>query len=325
MPLPTDFMLTLPETLAGTRLDVAITGLLPDYSRATIQRWIREGVLTLNGQPVRMSQTVQGHETIAIQATDRIQPVFQPQAIALAVLFEDDALLVINKSAGMVVHPAPGHPDQTLLNALLHHAPPLASLPRAGIIHRLDRETSGLLVIAKTASALTSLSRQLRARTIMRGYQTIVTGTPISGGTITAPMGRHPVHRKRMAVIPEGRPAVSHYRIAEKFRAHTRLRIQLETGRTHQIRVHLAHAGYPVAGDPLYGGRLRLPRQASPELVQTLRGFRRQALHAERLELLHPLTLKPVQFTAPLPEDMQTLIQVLRHDTAAHIQSLSRS
>lgn len=311
------FNLTIPPTLAGNRLDIALTHLLPDYSRATIQRWIQQNEVTVNGSPARAKDKLQGNEQVVIQATPKKEPAWEAQSIALNVIAEDEAILVINKPAGMVVHPAPGHPNQTLLNAILHHAPGCQDLPRAGIIHRLDRDTSGLLVIAKTALALKSLSAQMRHRTITRLYQAVVTGTLISGGTIDQPVGRHPIQRKRMAITPTGRPAVSHYRIVEKFRSHTRLSVQLETGRTHQIRVHMAHIGHPLLGDPVYGGRLQLPKNPTPVLTTLLRTFRRQALHAEKLSLKHPTSGEIVNFEAPLPEDMLYLLRILREDTQA--------
>jgi len=308
--------LTLPETLKGSRLDLALATLLPDHSRMTIQRWIREQHVSINGQKSTTPRDkVKGLEEVIICAPKAIQPAYEAEDMNLDIVFEDETLLIINKPAGLVVHPAPGHPGSTLLNALLHHAPALADLPRAGIVHRLDRETSGLLVIAKTQPALHSLTKQLRARTIKRIYDAVVSGTVISGGTVDAPIGRHPVQRKRMAVTEEGRPSVTHYRVSERFRQHTRLVVQLETGRTHQIRVHMAHVGFPLFGDPVYGGRLQLPKKAGPELILLLRGFRRQALHAKKLGLIHPITGKSLEFEAPLPEDLQTLIQGLRNDT----------
>jgi len=306
--------LTIPDDLIGTRLDQALAKLLSDFSRTEIQEWIKNGNVTVNNQHVKAKEKMFGGETVIIDAMRKTQPVWQPQAIQLDIIYEDEALLVINKPPGMVVHPAPGNPDNTLLNAILHHAPDLAPLPRVGIIHRLDKNTSGLLVIAKTHAALMNLSKQMKSRRISRIYQAIVCGTLLSGGTIEAPVGRNPVQRKRMAVIETGKPAVTHYRVIEKYRAHTRLKIQLETGRTHQIRVHMAHLRYPIFGDQTYGGRLQLPRGASPELITTLREFKRQALHAKELGLTHPLTNKPITWQAPLPLDMQNLANVLHQD-----------
>lgn len=255
-----------------------------------------------------------GGETITIDAAIKAQPSWEAQNIALNIVHEDEALLVINKPAGMVVHPAAGNPNSTLLNALLHHCPELHKLPRAGILHRLDKETSGLLVIAKTQPALNRLSAQLKARTISRIYQALVSGILISGGTVDEPIARHPVQRKRMAVIETGKTAITHYRIVEHYRDHTRLKVQLETGRTHQIRVHMAYIKHPLLGDPVYAGRLQLPKGATPELVTALRGFKRQALHASELSLVHPLTNKTITWQAPLPDDMKELIDILKRD-----------
>jgi 23S rRNA pseudouridine1911/1915/1917 synthase len=312
--------LTIPDELAGLRFDQALTKLMPNHSRTQIQEWIKNQNISLNGKFPKVRDTVLGGEVITIDATLKQQPIWEAQNIALNIVYEDTELLVINKPAGMVVHPAAGNANNTLLNALLHHAPSLQKLPRAGIIHRLDKETTGLLVIAKTPTALTSLTAQLKARTISRIYQTVVAGLLISGNTIKAPMARHPIQRKRMAVSDaydlKAKPAITHYRVMEQYRAHTRLKVQLETGRTHQIRVHMAHIHHAVVGDPVYGGRLQLPKGASPELVVELRGFKRQALHAYELGLIHPLTQEHIQWRAPLPADMLQLIRCLRADIA---------
>jgi 23S rRNA pseudouridine1911/1915/1917 synthase len=295
---------TLSEGLAGTRLDQALTKLLPDYSRTQVQEWIKNQEVQLNGKPTKTRYNVIGGEIVVIDGTIKAQHAWEAQNITLSVIYEDDAILVINKPVGMVIHPAAGNFKSTLLNALLHHAPSLQSLPRAGIIHRLDKDTSGLLVIAKTQAALHHLSLQMKERTITRIYQAIVAGILTSGG-------------KGMAVIETGKPAVSHYRVMERYRAHTRVKVQLETGRTHQIRVHMAHIHYPVLGDQTYSGRLQLPKGATPELVTMLRQFKRQALHAFELGLVHPTTLEPMTWRAPLPDDMKQLIEVLRTDTPA--------
>lgn len=304
----------IPDSLAGLRLDQALSKLLPDYSRTQIQEWIKNAEIELNGKHPKSRMTVIGGENITIHAALKPQPSFEAQPIALNIVYEDEAILVINKPVGMVVHPAAGNYNNTLLNALLYHAPELQKLPRAGIIHRLDKNTSGLLVIAKTQPALMSLSKQLKKRSISRIYQAIVLGVMTSGGTINEPIGRHSIQRKRMAVIETGKPAITHYRVIERYRAHTRIKIQLETGRTHQIRVHMAHIHYPVIGDPIYGGRLQLPKGCTEELVNALRQFKRQALHASELGFIHPITQQSVNFTAPLPEDMQQLIAVLKKD-----------
>ncbi len=308
------FTLAIPNTMGGMRLDQALAKLLPDYSRTQIQDWIKQANITVDNKICKARDTVIGGEEIIINALRKTQPAWLAQPIALDIIFEDDTLLVINKPIGMVVHPAAGNPDSTLLNALLHHAPALKDLPRAGIVHRLDKDTSGLLVIAKTQQALMSLTAQLKARTMSRIYQAVVCGVLTSGGVIKEPIDRHPIQRKRMAVIETGKPSVTHFRIIERYRDHTRIRVQLETGRTHQIRVHMAYIRYPVFGDQTYGGRLQLPRGASPALVTKLRSFKRQALHAYELSLIHPVTQQSMTWQAPLAEDIQDLIRVLKED-----------
>lgn len=306
--------ITIPSEYCGLRLDQAIAKLLPEYSRTLVQEWIKNATLKLNDLPTKAKVIVKGNEVITIDTQAKAQPAWEAQAIDLNIVYEDEALLVINKPAGMVVHPAAGNPDKTLLNALLHHCPELQNLPRAGIIHRLDKDTSGLLVIAKTASAVKQLTAQIKAHSITRIYQTIVSGVLISGGTIDAPIARHPIQRLRMAVIETGKDSITHYRVIERYRAHTRLKVQLETGRTHQIRVHMAHVRHPILGDQVYGGRLQLPKGASPELVAQLRQFKRQALHAAELSLTHPVTHKTMTWQAALPDDMKQLIETLKSD-----------
>jgi 23S rRNA pseudouridine1911/1915/1917 synthase len=306
--------IVIPTEMNGMRLDQALAKLLPDYSRTQIQEWIKQGSVLLNEKVPTPRTTVIGTETVTIDATLKPQPTFAAQAIDLNIVYEDEHLLVINKAVGMVVHPAAGNFDSTLLNALLHHAPVLQQLPRAGIIHRLDKDTSGLLVIAKTPASLTHLSRQLKKHSMQRIYQAIVCGVMASGGTVDQPIARHPIVRKKMTVIETGKPSVTHYRVVEKYRAHTRLKLQLETGRTHQIRVHMAYINYPILGDPTYGGRFQIPKKSSQELIDAIRQFKRQALHACELSFVHPATSKEVKFEAPLPADMQHLIQLLKKD-----------
>lgn len=306
--------ITIPDHLGGMRLDQALAKLLPDYSRTQLQTWIKNAEITVDGKTARVKDSVLGGEIIVLSAMLKQQPAWDAQAIELNIVYEDDALLVINKPVGMVVHPAAGHMNNTLLNAILHHAPALQELPRAGILHRLDKDTSGLLVIAKTHIALMKLNKQLKARTMSRIYQAIVFGVLTSGGCIDQPIGRHPVKRKSMSVIETGKPAITHYRVMERYRAHTRIKVQLETGRTHQIRVHMASVQHPLLGDQTYGGRLQLPKGASPDLVQQLRQFKRQALHACELGLVHPVTEEPMSWQAPLPDDMLELIAVLKKD-----------
>jgi 23S rRNA pseudouridine1911/1915/1917 synthase len=239
------------------------------------------------------------------------------QEIPLEICFEDQDLLVINKPPGIVVHPGAGNPDRTLLNALLHHSPELAALPRAGIVHRLDKETSGLMVVARNEAARLDLIEQLSQRSLKREYLAVVTGRLISGGTVEEPIGRNSRDRTRMAVVPGGRPAITHFRIERRFRRHTLIRVRLETGRTHQIRVHMAYVGFPVFGDPVYGGRLRIPPDSSHHFAETLRGFHRQALHATRLGLIHPRTAQEMEWEAGPPDDMRQLIEVLEEDVHA--------
>lgn len=307
------FTFTIPEEYAQIRLDQALAKLLPDYSRTQIQQWIETGAVLVNGNPALAKLKVKGGEEIIIDAVGKPPLTMEAQAIPLDIVYEDEALLIINKPVGLVVHPGAGNADRTLLNALLHHSPELRALPRAGILHRLDKDTSGLLLIAKTKNAFKHLSNQLKNRTLVREYQAIVAGSFISGGTIDAPIDRHPIHRTRMAVIETGKPAITHYRIAEKYRAHTLLKINLETGRTHQIRVHMAHIRHPVVGDPTYG-RLQLAKKLTPDLITVLRQFKRQALHAFAVEFAHPVTQENVRFAIDLPEDMQQLIAALKKD-----------
>ena len=303
---------------AGLRLDQALSQMFPDYSRSRLQTWIKAGQVTVDGKELRPRDRVYGGEEVVIETVIEEDEGYQSQDIPLDVVYEDDSLLVINKPAGLVVHPAVGNRSGTMLNALLHYAPELAGVPRAGIIHRLDKNTTGLLVVAKTLAAHKDLVEKLQSRDFEREYQTVVNGVMTAGGTIDAPIGRHPVDRTRMAVNERGKPAVTHYRVVERFRAHTWVRVQLETGRTHQIRVHMAYKRYPIAGDPTYGGRLRLPSDSSESLINTLRSFRRQALHAARLGLQHPETGEMMQWEAPIPEDMEQLIQALQQDVLDH-------
>ncbi|PWB59093.1 MAG: 23S rRNA pseudouridine(1911/1915/1917) synthase RluD [Nitrosomonadales bacterium] len=302
--------LEIPAECGGLRLDQALSTLLPQYSRSRLQNWIKEGHVTLNGQVVAARQTVwQGD-----QAEVRIQQAaedlaFQPEDIALDIEYEDDALLVINKPAGLVVHPGSGNWQGTMLNALLHHAPRLAGVPRAGIVHRLDKDTSGLLVVAKTLTAQTDLVRQLQARTVKREYLAVIQGRPERDGSVDAPIGRHPSQRTRMTVISGGKPAVTHFVVEEWFAHHSLVRCQLETGRTHQIRVHMQHIGHPLLGDPVYAGK---GMNASPALRELIRKFRRQALHATRLGLIHPESGAPMEWRVDMPEDMALLLTELR-------------
>ncbi len=301
--------------MAGLRLDQALARLFPDYSRSRLQQWTRDGHVRVDGGRLRSRDKLRGGETITLDPQTEERESWQPQAIPLDIVHEDDDLLVVNKPPGLVVHPAAGNPDCTLVNALLHHEPALGHVPRAGIVHRLDKDTSGLLVVARNLRTHKRLVDQLKDRRISREYRALVIGVLTAGKRIEAALGRDPGHRTRMAVVPSGKPAVSHYRVLERFRAHSYVRIILETGRTHQIRVHMAHVRHPVLGDPVYGGRLRVPPGASAELIESLRAFKRQALHAARLGLTHPASGEPLSWEAPLPDDMAELLHLLRNDT----------
>ncbi|MBA2780950.1 23S rRNA pseudouridine(1911/1915/1917) synthase RluD [Billgrantia kenyensis] len=314
MPQTLEAQQRVPTSLAGSRLDQAAAELFAEHSRERLKQWIKQGALTVDGRPGKPKDKVAGGERLELTATLEEETRFEAEDIPLAVVHEDDEVLVIDKPAGLVVHPAAGNPDGTLLNALLHHCPGLAAVPRAGIVHRLDKDTTGLMVVAKTLAAQTALVEQLQARTVSREYDAVCVGVMTSGSTVDAPIGRHPKDRKRQAVHPSGKPAVTHYRVVERFRAHTHVRCRLETGRTHQIRVHMAHRRFPLVGDPVYGGRLKLPPGASEALKELLRGFPRQALHARKLAFLHPGSGETVAFRAPLPDDLLLLIDYLRDD-----------
>ncbi|MCB1708533.1 MAG: 23S rRNA pseudouridine(1911/1915/1917) synthase RluD, partial [Halioglobus sp.] len=270
----------VPAELDGERLDQVAARLFPAYSRSRLQAWIRTGELQVGGEQRRPRDRVRRGDRLVV-AAELVQEVgWQAQAIDLDIIYEDHSILVLNKPAGLVVHPAAGHADGTLVNALLAHAPELAQLPRAGIVHRLDMETSGIMVVARSLTAHHHLVAQLQARTVRREYCAVCIGAMTGGGTVDAPMGRHPRLRKKMAVLGNGgKTAITHYRVTRRFAHHTRITVNLETGRTHQIRVHMAHRHYPLVGDPLYGGRPRIPRGASGELIEALRSFPRQALH----------------------------------------------
>ncbi|HWW21558.1 MAG TPA: 23S rRNA pseudouridine(1911/1915/1917) synthase RluD [Steroidobacteraceae bacterium] len=314
----------IPAAAAGQRLDQALAAALPQYSRARLQRWIREGAVRVAGRAARARDRVHGGEQIELNATFSADSSVEPEAMSLAIVHQDHALLVVNKPAGLVVHPGAGNPSHTLQNALLAHDPTLARVPRAGLIHRLDKDTSGLLIVARTPEAHTRLVTQLAAREIHREYLALVLGAPTGGARIDQPIGRHRSQRTRMSVRGDGRQALTHYRIEERFLAHTLLRVQLETGRTHQIRVHLAHAGYPVVGDPVYGGRRRLVAGERGELNELLRAFQRQALHAQRLRFAHPLEAHALTLEAPAPQDFQSLLKALRADARAAESAAAR-
>jgi 23S rRNA pseudouridine1911/1915/1917 synthase len=308
--------LTIPPELAGQRLDAALARLMPEHSRTRIKGWIEAGAVKVGHGTCKPRDLVEAGSRVRVQVSmnEAAQPQVLPEAIALRLIHEDRDVLVIDKPAGLVVHPGAGNPRHTLQNALLGLDASLAALPRAGLIHRLDKDTSGLLVVARTPVAQTSLSRQLEARTMAREYVAACVGVMTGGGTVDEPIGRHRGDRLRMAVRVSGRPAVTHYRVLERFRAHTYLRVNLETGRTHQIRLHLSHIKYPIIGDPVYGGRLSVPRGASAELAAALRGFKRQALHAASLGFDHPRSGRRLVLTSEVPPDFAQLLEVLRAD-----------
>ncbi|MBK9219597.1 MAG: 23S rRNA pseudouridine(1911/1915/1917) synthase RluD [Uliginosibacterium sp.] len=291
---------------AGLRLDVVMATLIPEHSRSRLQAWARAGHVRLDGQTADdPKKRLRGGETIDVEI-QALAPASAstPENIPLDVVYEDAAILVVNKPAGLVVHPGSGNWSGTLLNALLAHCPDAVNLPRAGIVHRLDKETSGLMVVAKTLAAQTDLVRQLQARTVKRHYHAFALGCLKESGLIDAPLGRHPTQRTKMAVVQSGREARTHFRLVERFANACWIECVLDTGRTHQIRVHLAYIDHPLLGDPVYAGRRKMPEAAS--------GFRRQALHAHRLGLTHPESRKPLQWDAPMPQDMQTLLNALR-------------
>lgn len=305
----------IPDELAGRRLDQALAQMFPEYSRSRLKAWLLNGAVLVDGELWRPRDRVAGGETVELQVVPEVAVRAGPEVIPLDVVFEDDALLVVNKPVGLVVHPGAGNVTGTLMNGLLHHAPSLEQLPRAGIIHRLDKDTSGLLLVAKTLPSHTALVRSLAEREISRQYLAVCNGVLTGGGTIDAPIARHPVDRTRMAVRESGKPAVTHYTVIERFRAHTYINVVLDTGRTHQIRVHFAYRRHALVGDPVYGGRLALPAGASEQLIKALREFRRQALHARRLEFAHPASGEMLCLEAPPPTDFELLLRTLREDS----------
>jgi len=308
----------IPEEMAGMRLDQALAQIWTDYSRGRLQQWVKSGHILVNNLQWRSKDKVQGGEQIVLDAEiEALETRVEPENIELDTVYEDESVIVINKPAGLVVHPAAGHARGTLQNALLHHFPEIAAVPRAGIVHRLDKLTSGLMVAARTAKAHKSLVDQLQSRTVSREYLAAVVGIMPAGGTVNSAIGRHPVDRKRMAVRKDGgKEAISHYRVEKKYRQHTLVRVKLETGRTHQIRVHMASIQYPLIGDPVYGGRFKMPPNCSDEFQTCLREFKRQALHARRLEFIHPESGESVYWQVEMPQDMLDLTAMLEQDTA---------
>ncbi len=304
----------VPFSMNGLRFDQAASELFPDFSRSRLQSWIKDGQLRIDGAQRKPKEKLIGGELLELNAELEAQGTWEPEAIQLNIVYEDEHLMIINKPAGLVVHPAAGNQTGTLLNALLNHAPELINLPRAGIVHRLDKETTGLMVVAKTLEAHTDLVEQLADRTVSREYEAVAVGVMTGGGTVDAPMGRHPTQRKLMAVLSSGgKRAVTHYRVARRYPHHTHIRVKLETGRTHQIRVHMAHIGFPLVGDATYGKRFKIPKAANTHLIETLKAFPRQALHAAKLGLEHPGTGEYTEWTAPVPADFQNLLDALNN------------
>ncbi len=310
---------TVKDSQLGQRLDQAIAELFADFSRSRLKEWLLDGKVQVNGEVVTKPRTkVMGGEEITLQAELEDEERWEAQDIPLDIVFEDDDIIVINKPRDFVVHPGAGTPDGTVLNALLHHYPDIAEVPRAGIVHRLDKDTTGLMVVAKTVPAQTRLVRALQKRNITREYEAIAIGRMTAGGKVDQPIGRHSTKRTLMAVAPMGKEAITHYRVLEKFRSHTHIRLKLETGRTHQIRVHMSYLQHPLLGDIAYGGRARIPTGASEELTAMIRGFDRQALHAVMLRFEHPITGEVLEFHAPVPDDMVAMTEALRQDTEEH-------
>jgi len=304
----------VPESLAGNRLDQIAAKLFPEYSRARLQSLIKEGKLLVNGKESRAKDRLILGDQIAVTVEPQKPLDHQAEPIPLNTVYEDDALLIINKDAGRVVHPAAGNRSGTILNGLLHLIPDLKTIPRAGIVHRLDKDTTGIMVVAKTSGSYASLVNQLTQRTIKREYEAVVVGVLTGGGVVNAPIGRHPVHRKKQAVNEAGKEAITHYRIISRYRSHTHVQLNLETGRTHQIRVHMAHINHRLVGDPLYGGRLQMPVASSPGLTNILQNFKRQALHAKSLTFMHPETGRQVSWEVETTNDMRELLVALRSD-----------
>ena len=311
--------ISIPEELAGQRLDVVLAELVPDYSRNRLKQWLLEGQILLDGQQAKPKTRVYGDQQLQldIKVAD-VDEMCVPEDIPLNIVYEDESLIVVNKPAGLVVHPAAGHRQGTLQNALLYFDKTLADVPRAGIVHRLDKDTSGLMVVARPLASHKYLVNQIQQRDVHREYQTLVHGVMTGGGTVDQPIGRHAHDRIRMTVREDGRPSVTHYRVLDRYRVYTHLHVELETGRTHQIRVHMQHLRHPVVGDPVYAGRSRLPAGADENFLELLKNFKRQALHAWRLSLNHPETGELIQWEAPLPEDMENLIAGMKEDMEKH-------
>jgi 23S rRNA pseudouridine1911/1915/1917 synthase len=308
----------IPVELAGQRFDQALARLFPEYSRSRLTRWVRDGHVMLDERMPRPRDSVMAGQRVRLTPVEEALTELVPEHLPLDIVFEDASLIVVNKPARLVVHPGAGNRAGTLQNALLAHAPELVHVPRCGLVHRLDKDTSGLLAVARTLEAHTRLVAALAARQFEREYEAVVNGVMTGGGTVDAPIARHGVDRKRMSVREGGRAAVTHYRVIKRYRAHTHISVQLETGRTHQIRVHLTHIHHPLVGDPVYGKRLMIPLDATVSLGEELRSFKRQALHARRLGLAHPVTGEFMRWEASLPDDMQRLLHALAQDLQRH-------
>ena len=301
----------IPERMTGYRLDVALSEMLPDYSRSKITAWIKSGDALVNNKAFKPKDKVNGSQMVSLSLNKKQNNDWSAENIALNIVFEDEDIIIINKPFGLVTHPGAGNWDGTLANALLYYDPELSKLDRAGIVHRLDKNTSGLMVIARNEKSQQYLVEQLQTHTVAREYSAIVYGHMISGGSVNDPIGRDPKDRIKQAVSSNGKDATTHYRVIDRFKSHTHVKAILETGRTHQIRVHLSHIGYPLLGDPMYGGRVRFPKKASEILKESLLGFKRQALHSKKLTLNHPSTGELMSWKAPLPDDMLELLDIL--------------
>lgn len=304
----------VPETLSGKRLDQAAALLFPDYSRGRIQSWIKEGTLLVNNAVLRSKDKTYEGDVLSLDTELVEEEAWGAEPKELDIVYEDDDVIVLNKAIDTVVHPAAGNRSGTLLNGLLHYCPSLKEIPRAGIVHRLDKDTSGLMVVAKTLQAHRVLVKQLQKREVNREYEAVVVGVMTGGGTVDLPLGRHPINRQKRAVLANGKDSVTHYRVLNRYRAHTHILVKLETGRTHQIRVHMSHMRYPLVGDQLYGGRLQIPKACSGALAKELKLYKQQALHARRLGFLHPRTGEECQWECELPPQMQSLLSVLAED-----------
>lgn len=304
-----DFVIAMDHS--GMRLDQAIADLMPDYSRSRLQQWIKQGAITVNGAQFKPKEKVKVNDLIEVNAELEPQGVWLPEPVDLDIVYEDESIIILNKPTGLVVHPAAGNYSGTLVNGLLHYNESLNNVPRAGIVHRLDKDTTGLMVIAKTLQAHAHIVAQLQDRSMGREYEAVVTGVMTGGGKVDEPIARHSRDRKKMTVTPFGKHAVTHYRLIKKFEHHTHIRVKLETGRTHQIRVHMSHIGYSLVGDATYAGRSKVPAGTSPEFKEALRAFPRQALHAKKLTLIHPQTEEEMSWEVDLPQDMIDLLKLV--------------